>query len=137
MDYDDLAKEFIRNMLAIRTAGQRKHIRDEFHGEIFILFFIRETGGEAVPGQIGSALNVSSARIATALKNLENKGLITREIHGGDRRKIIVRLTPKGEDCVEEEWDKKIEKMKNILMALGEKDSRELVRIIGRLSEVL
>jgi len=117
-------------------SGADKQFSDGFRGETFILFFITKMGGRTVPGHISSSIGVSSARIATALNNLEDKGLITREIDSEDRRKINVELTPKGQDYVDEEQKKQIEKIKNILISLGENDAKELVRIIGRLGEV-
>ncbi|MDR0508225.1 MAG: MarR family winged helix-turn-helix transcriptional regulator [Candidatus Methanoplasma sp.] len=137
MDYDDLAKEFIKNMLSAQSSGMNRLVQDGFRGEIFVLLFINRTGGRTVPGHISDSAGVSSARIATALNSLEEKGLITREIDSEDRRKIIVRLTQKGAERVEEEEKKKLEEIKNILIRLGEEDAKELVRIMGRVSEVL
>jgi DNA-binding MarR family transcriptional regulator len=137
MDYDILAKEFIQNMRSAQTAGRQKSIQDGVRGETFVLYFIKENQGKTVPSQISEVMGVSSARIATALNSLEEKGFITREIDIEDRRKIIVRLTQKGTDHVEE-WERKfIEDLKDTLIALGEEDAKELVRITGRLAEVL
>jgi DNA-binding MarR family transcriptional regulator len=137
MDYDDLAKEFIKNMHAIQAAGSKESIQDGFRGEVFVLHFIKKSQGKIAPGDISSAIGVSSARVATALNSLEDKGMITRRIDSEDRRKIIVELTPKGAEYVEDHKCKQIEKIKNILMSLGEEDSKEFVRLIGRLAEVL
>ena len=136
-DYDCLAKEFVQNMLSAQASGMNKLIQDGFRGEAFVLLFISRTGGRTIPGRISDSAGVSSARIATALNSLEDKGLITREIDCEDRRKIIVKLTPKGAERVEEEKVKKLEEIKNILVRLGEEDAKELVRIVGRIPEVL
>jgi len=90
-----------------------------------------------VPGQISGEMGISSARVATALNNLEDKGLITREIDIEDRRKIIVRLTPMGADHVDEWQRRLLEKLADILVRIGEDDARELVRITGKLAGVL
>jgi len=136
MDYDELAIELIRNMHSARRSGFGKHFSEGLRGEMFVLFYIMKTGGKAIPGQISSSVGVSSARIAMALNSLEEKGLITREIDIEDRRKINVELTQKGQEYVEEEQKRQVENVKGVLMSLGEKDAKELVRIIGRLSEV-
>ena len=135
IDYDELANEFIRNMRTVQTAG--RHIQDSLRGEMFVLFFIKKMGGRTVPSQLSSSIGVSSARIATALNSLEEKGMITREIDSEDRRKIIVELTKEGEAFVEEQRKKQVEKIKGVLIALGEEDAKELIRIVGRLGEVL
>ena len=136
MDYDELAIELVRNVRAARMSGFGKQFFEGFRGEAFVLFFIMKSGGKTIPGQISSSVGVSSARIATALNSLEEKGMITREIDSEDRRKIIVELTPNGREFVEEELKKQIEKVKEILQMLGEEDAKELVRIVGRFSEV-
>ena len=136
MDYDELAIELIRNMHSARRSGFGKHFSEGLRGEMFVLFYIMKTGGKSVPGQISSSVGVSTARIAMALNSLEEKGLITREIDIEDRRKINVELTQKGQEYVEEEQKRQVENVKGVLMSLGEKDAKELVRIIGRLSEV-
>ncbi len=82
-------------------------------------------------------MNISSARVAAALNSLEEKELITRRINVDDRRKIIVELTPKGVEYLEERQREHFERIKSILVQLGEKDAKELVRILGRIAEVL
>jgi DNA-binding MarR family transcriptional regulator len=137
MDYDDLSLEFIQNMRSVQTANKQKSIQDTVRGEVFVLYCIKENQGKTVPSLISDTMGVSSARVAMALNSLEEKGMITREIDVEDRRKIIVKLTSKGADHVEE-WHKRyMENVKEILMQLGEEDATELVRIIGRLAEVL
>jgi DNA-binding MarR family transcriptional regulator len=71
------------------------------------------------------------------LNSLEEKGLITRRIDSDDRRKIIVEITPKGTEHIENLHREATENLKRLLMTIGEKDSKEFVRILGRLSEVL
>lgn len=136
MDYSILAREFIQNMQAVRTAGQRDSF-EGFKGEIFILHFIKESQGKTVPGSISDAIGVSSARVATALNSLEEKEMITRRIDSDDRRRIIVELTPKGMDYAEECQRDHFGKIENLLMLLGEEDAKELVRIVGRVAGVL
>ncbi|MCL2032947.1 MAG: MarR family transcriptional regulator [Methanomassiliicoccaceae archaeon] len=117
--------------------SRQKRVQEGIGSEAFILHCINENQGRTVPSQISDEMGISSARVATALNSLEDKGLITREIDVGDRRKIIVKLTPKGRDHVEE-WHKKLlEKLTNVLMQIGEEDAKELVRITGKLTEVL
>jgi len=140
MDYEDLAKEFIQNMQNTRSAhaaNRQKSFQDGVRGEVFVLLCIKEEQGRTIPSRISDVTGVSSARVAMVLNSLEEKGMITREIDVEDRRKIIVRITPKGTDHLEE-WQKKhIEDIREILESLGEDDAKELVRIIGRIAEIL
>jgi len=137
MDYDELANELVRNMQRVRIASHKGHIPESTRGENLVLHFIKASHGKVVPGDISDAIGVSSARIATALNSLENKELVTRRIDSEDRRQIIVELTPKGAETVNEQQEMITEKLKKILVSLGEEDARELVRLTGRLLEVL
>ena len=136
MDYNGLAKEFMQDM---RSAGEgyRKFLKESFRGESSVLSYIRKKQGEVVPSNISDALGISSARVTAILNSFESKGLITREIDSGDRRRIIIRLTPEGIEYAEEQRRKKTEMIKDILMLLGEHDAKEYVRITGKLVEVL
>ncbi|MDR0334658.1 MAG: MarR family transcriptional regulator [Methanomassiliicoccaceae archaeon] len=136
MDYGDLALEFLRNMHALQKAGHQRFIQEGIQGEAFVLHHIGRHD-EIIPGHISDAMGISSARVAAVLNSLEGKGLITREIDSGDRRRIIVRLTPKGHEHEEAQRNRNIELLKGLLMQLGEDDAKEYVRITGRLAEVL
>ena len=137
MDHDVLIKEFIKNMQTLRAAGRKGEVQENIQGETYVLIFIKESSGKVIPSDISNAVGVSSARVATALNGLEEKGLITRTIDSEDRRKIIVEVTPKGAEYAEEQQNKAIERMRSIISMLGEEDSKELVRIIGRLAEII
>ena len=136
MDYDELAKEFLSSMRSIQGAKYHKFVQESCQGEASVLYYIKEVQGEIMPGRISEEIGVSSARVAVILSSLESKGLITREIDSEDRRKIIVRLTQKGRNYVEEQRGKHIELAKDILIRLGDGDAKELVRIIRRLEEI-
>lgn len=86
------------------------------------------------PGEIGNIQNLTSGRVATTLKSLEKKFYIERTTDNKDHRKIIVRLTEKGQKVAE----KIIEKIKNdvqkLIDKLGEHDAKEYLRILTRLN---
>src|SRR5574344_72244 len=48
------------------------------------------------PGELKDKLGVTSARIAGALNYLETKEYISRLTDENDKRRVIVKLTPKG-----------------------------------------
>jgi DNA-binding MarR family transcriptional regulator len=136
MDYDKLAKEFLESMHSVQKAGHQKMIREGTQGEAVILHFIRKHSG-IIPGEISDAMSISSARVAAVLNSLEGKGLITREIDSGDRRRIIVKLTEKGAEEAELLFRRNVELVSELLKRLGEADAKEYVRITGRLAEEL
>ena len=136
MDYNGLAEEFLESMRAIGMAKRQRCIQEGVQGEASVLYLIKENE-EVIPSIISESLNISSARVAAALNSLDSKGLITREISGSDRRKIIVKLTPEGKEHAEKQRRDNIEQVKGILMMLGENDAKEYIRILGKMAELL
>ena len=137
MDYFELAKEMMQNMQLLSRAGQQKSINDCVHGEAFVLYFVKQKQGGIVPGDISEAMGISTARVAAALNSLEGKGYVTREIDKGDRRRIIVKLTPEGREYADEQEKFYMGMITEMLTALGERDAAEYVRITGKLAAIM
>ena len=136
MDYTELAATFVNQMGTLRKARPQKHIDDALHGESFVLHFIAQRRGVVLPGEIGQEMDVSTARIASALNSLEKKGLITRKIDAQDRRRILVSITKEGETLACAQHRALIGKTAEMLALLGEQDAQEYVRITCKLAEI-
>ncbi|MCL2153435.1 MAG: MarR family transcriptional regulator [Oscillospiraceae bacterium] len=137
MDYIKLATALFNDMGSVRRVNSQKSINESLHGEAFVLHYIAKRGGDVQPGEIGSEMNVSTARIATALNSLEKKGLITRQIDTTNRRHILVGITPDGKRTAEEHQKFVLENVAQMLELLGEQDAKEYVRITRKLAELL
>jgi len=134
MDYRQLAQEHLAN---IHLPGKRWQTDfSRIPSNDFILLYI-ELRQEVLPKDISNAMGVSTARVAVALNELAEKGLITREIDDGDRRRIIVKLTPKGQEFSAEQKQKFIDGIACFFTKLGEHDAKEFVRIMGRIAEIV
>jgi DNA-binding MarR family transcriptional regulator len=107
-----------------------------YKGEAFVLKYLSARNCAVLPTEISQALQSSTARISAVLGALEKKGLIIREIDRGNRRNILVTLTDKGSEQAASQEQEMRSHMTRILGALGEADTRELVRLIRRVSEI-
>ena len=137
MDYSILALELIKKMYLLHRATPQKSVDEALQGEAYVINFIAERGRDVLPGEIGSAMNVSSARIAQTLNNIESKGLIVRQNDTNDRRRILVRLTPEGKDTAEKHRQSLLSLITEMLELLGEHDAKEYVRITGKLADIV
>lgn len=137
MDYEILAREFLERTHQFRRKHQQKTIDETLRGENFLILYVMNRGGSVLPREISAAMNISSARVAAALNSLESKGLVTRRIDPGDRRRILVDVTPEGRQLACQHQEEALTKVAEMLEKLGESDARELVRIMGRLVEVM
>jgi len=137
MDYTELAMELLEKMKSLRKIKPHKNMNEAMQGETFVLTYIAHHGGDVLPGEIGHEMDVSSARIASALNSLEKKGLITRQIDTNDRRKILVGITQEGKEIAENHYKKTLEIAAKMLELLGEHDAKEYIRVTKKLVEVL
>ena len=137
MGESSLAMEMMKctGMLFFGMKPGHNHIRSMMHGEMFILDYLERKKQTAMPGELSNMTGGSSARTAIALRNLEQKGYIKRDIDKADRRKIIVSLTEEGRRLTLEEREGVLRRMGAIVDELGERDVREYIRIVGRIIE--
>ena len=81
------------------------------------------------PKDISLRMGVTSARVATILKRLERRGLLTRRIDRQDARQTVVELTEEGSAFILRHRRAVKERFARTLRALGHEDAAELVRI--------
>lgn len=133
MDYHILAKELISLMAVKKTpmedSGQLSR------GEIGILMYLRHKQDGISSGDLSKAIDLSTGRVATALKGLERKEYIQRVPDPKDKRRIYVFLLEKGMEYVSEKEQKVLTKTENLLEKLGEEDAKDFVRILKRIME--
>lgn len=135
IDYKALAAEFMHSMFTLNKARPQKHIHQSMKGGAFVLHYLSEREGCALPGEISAAMDISTARIAVALNLLEKKGYITRQIDPADRRRVQVALTDLGKDWAAEERVIISRNLERMLLRLGKEDALAYVRITAKLAK--
>lgn len=93
--------------------------------------------GPISPSEIASRTGVSDARVANALRTLEERGFVERRQAAGDRRRVEVILTPEGFAQDERMRSDGLEHMAEFLSELGEDDARDLIRLMGRIERIM
>lgn len=136
MDYKELSYEFLQMMYKHYQIKAQQKFSNAVHGEAFALQYIAQHDDAAVPSDIENAMSVSSARIATLLGRLEDKGWITRRIDPKDRRRTILKLTSKGEEKAKKSEQELLSLVTKMLEYLGEEDARNYMRIVGKISSM-
>lgn len=137
MDYNKLAESFLT---AVKGHGKQE-VMSRFNvysqGEHQVLFYLYKSSGKAtVPSDIAKYTNTSTARIATILNNLEEKGMVTREISRDDRRKILVAITDKGRKKAENSRNQFVGHVARVLEEMGEERAQNFVENFGLFLEL-
>jgi DNA-binding MarR family transcriptional regulator len=137
-DWNELAEELMRASRSLhRHRGSGADAADiEMRGEINVLHALwhREA---LTAGELAQRCRVSSARMAKTLNQLEGRGVVVRERCATDRRRTIVHLTEAGCDELVRRSEGIRGYIAGVLRELGPADARELVRLAGRLSQVV
>jgi len=128
MDYNQLAETFMQNVKGRSQTEVWSRFHAYTHGERQVLFYLYKNSGEQVmPSEIAKYTDTSTARIATILNNLEEKGLVTREISREDRRKILVGITGKGRETADAQRQKALNHVAKILREMGDEKAEAFV----------
>ena len=84
---------------------------------------------------IAEYLEITAPAVSRTLSHLENKGLIERNIHKGDRRNVYVLITDKGRDTVSESMYKVCDFMEGVLSHLSDEEVMQLSMLYNKLYE--
>lgn len=135
MDKDALVSEILSRPVHIkynnRFRGERKG-----GGHGFVLVYLLEHGGKALPGEICQAMGVSTPRVAVILRELEKREMIVRTVMPDDRRKVCVTLTEKGRARAESKQDQLERFVRKLIDQLSEEDANALPRILDALERI-
>ncbi len=96
-----------------------------------VLATLRRTGEPyaLTAGDLVRQTMVTTGAITNRIDRLEQRGLVERA-RADDRRKVIVRLTPRGLDLVEQVVDSHMATEREILAALSPRQQRDLARLL-------
>lgn len=136
MSYIEEAVESLKSVMLGGKGNILEVLSRAYKGEVFILKYLSSKTSAALPTELSEALHSSTARISTLLGALGKKGLVIREIDPGNRRNILVTLTDKGREQAALQEQQARSRMTRVFVELGETDTRELIRLIGRVSEI-
>ena len=107
-------------------------------GEMRVLFYLLSHEDEKIyPSHLSDALGVTRQRITSVLSGMRKKDLIRMEIEEQDRRRMSVSLTEKGRIEALEKQQNAYRYLEQMMLLLGEEDSRELVRLMHRCTELV
>lgn len=130
------AKEMLQKLRACRTRSFFTKIDESQKGVGFVLLYLQEAQREVIAGDLARELNVSTARIAALLRNMEKSGLIIRYRSAVDARQTVVEMTEEGNVYVNTMKEQMLQKMELLIEKVGKEDIEEFIRISHKIKEV-
>ena len=135
-DFRALAQEVLEEFGALgRRMGSR--MQNARRGEHGVIHALACSASPLTPSELATLGRLSSARVANVLRSLEEKGLVTREHSQADRRRVTVSLTEAGRAEDKRHKAEFEELASDFLAQLGEKDTREMLRILRRVNQTI
>ena len=117
----------------------RFHCCGVTHTMMGALVHIRDLdGGEGVPmAVIAQRMRVSKPAVTRTVQQLVEQGLVVRREDEFDRRAVNLSLTQEGQKRMSEVRAEACQAAGRLYYELGERDARELTRILNRLSTIV
>jgi DNA-binding MarR family transcriptional regulator len=137
LSYADEAVTAWNEIMSNSRRDMMEDINRANRGELFILHFLSMRNTAALPSELSTALQASTARISALLGALEKKGQIARDIDRSNRRNILVTITEDGRNRVEMEMQEMKNRMTRIFLDMGKSDTAEFIRLTRRFSELM
>jgi len=88
-------------------------------------------------GDLGRELDVAMSSASQMVDRLVNQGLVHRAQAAGNRRQVVIGLTPQGEALIAELERNILEGYRRVLEGLSEREQEELVRSFENIARIL
>ena len=131
---EDFPRELFLSLVRAKTLlGRLRPSEDLSHAEYRLLIVLKQHRAQEnlrQPSELSREMDLPKPAVSKILASLEEKGYIERYCDSRDRRIVYARLTAGGEENLAEVRRNYREFYERIFEKMGEKDSREMLRLI-------
>jgi DNA-binding MarR family transcriptional regulator len=122
--------------ILFQIVGNKKNasLIENLRGENAVLTWLVRQEEDVHPGDLAEKLSLVPGRMTDILKTLEKKGMIRRERDPEDRRRVLVRITPKGARSVTERREQIRVQYSGLYEALGLDDTVKLIELLHKVN---
>lgn len=110
---------------------------DLSHAALNALAVIEGHGEPVTSGDVGARMHITSGTVTTLLDNLERKGFVTRSVDKGDRRRVLVDITPAAQAVLDKMLPEVQLVCRYVMDDLGPKGQQDLVNTLAKVREGL
>lgn len=134
MDISLFREQLTRLSKRLRQEAQN---HPETWSQMLVLSAIDHMDGTATPSKIAEAENMRSSNLASLLRDLEARELITRTQDTNDRRRTWIGLSEQGRLVLQESRERRDEWLGNAVQACLSDKERKQLEAAGELMEKL
>ncbi|WP_394924678.1 MarR family winged helix-turn-helix transcriptional regulator [uncultured Robinsoniella sp.] len=143
MSEKNLKEEFMRVSHRMRRLNMSHVFSDVSQGEFFALEMLRkfqQRNGDSrgvIVSDLARSLRVSPPAASRTLKNMEEKGLIRREVDKNNRRNTYVYLTEKGMESRDMASKAMEDFTGRIMKRMGDENVEMLISLIQKMTTIM
>ena len=131
MDYEAAANKLILYSRAL-AKGSLGTAYGLSMGEAPVLDLLAREKGGMGPSDLADRLGYTRSRMTRILDSLVAKGFVSRQGDPADRRRVIAVVTDEGRTFARERREEGVSDLSSGLEALGEHDTKELLRVLEK-----
>ena len=142
--YPDLDPELMMTFLALLhvtndviAMGEGHFLRAGISKGKFTVLMVLLAEDELTPSELANRIAVTRATITGLLDGLERDGLVRRGNSPDDRRKIIVKITPKAARLLDRFLPAHLRRIRSLFSGFSKADLRDLPRLLKKIREAL
>ena len=132
---DAISEELYAAVANLGRDREQKIVTASARGEEGLLHYLAYKHDGVYSGVLKDQLGVGSGRMADILRRLEEKELIVRSEDTEDSRRVVVHITELGRERAVSMNQRVLAWYGRLHEYLGEEDSRELIRLLKKLSK--
>lgn len=137
------AQDFFRSLFRLRQSWIRffgePELREAFFGLVLLIRHTCETNPNqpgATVSELARRLNQSNAAVSQKITILEQKGLVERTVSPEDRRVYYIRLTPQGQQSLDQAQQWLRDQLSGVLEQMGPEKSTQLLQLLEELANL-
>lgn len=127
---EDLGEELYNMLAEVLNRPENRAFFDSIRGEYGVMWYLLKKKTPVSAGELTEKLHVVPGRMTDILKALEKKSYIIRQKDTFDRRVVNVQLTKEGTEEAAARRKEIHEEYCGLFTVLGEKDTKELIRLL-------
>lgn len=107
------------------------------HAALNALAVIEGSGGPLLTGEIATRMHITSGSVTSVLDTLEGKGFVVRSGDPGDRRRVLVDITPAAQQVLDECLPRIQQTADLLVAALDDAQQRALLDALALVREAI
>ncbi len=92
-----------------------------------------DPGAGVQPSELSEMQEISRNTVSALINGLEAEGLVTRELHGSDRRRWVIRLTPQGRAVLKDQMINHLRFVGHCFDVFDSQERETLCELLSRL----